>query len=602
MASNAADFLYTDLDLTRPDAFRLLELHPEDGSAEVRCTLINTTRSNVGTSYRAISYAWGSAQRSQPILLNGGHFRVTENLDRVLRSFKAANQTGRFWVDAICINQDRLEERNQQVQQMLEIYAGASEVCVWLGPSHPSRPLESSFLEALSARATELEILSEDMLSMFKVPLDNCLPLIDEFMGDQFVSQWSAIADLMQQRWWTRTWVIQELSSGKNVTLYHGHTSLSLPQTLLIIQLLRTCHVSLLGVSALLEFYREQSDILSGARELLAMRYIVNHGLGAVFHNLLRLSRKTFCQDPRDKVFAIHGLAPKEVRMLFKPDYSLSTSWVFGMAISIHIFDKQNLDILLNIDNGLENSGFPSWIVDWTKPHACQYFANTSLGFKAGYADGPLLAVPYNMTILNVEGIYIDTIRNHRLQGSEEALDKDSQGQFTWDLDAVVAGIQSLGGIINSHNSTANDVIERSRQQIEGALYDTLVAGHQREWTQSNTYQRQIVMYPDEQDPTPKRPLRPINSERMLSAATMWTRNRTLILSESGSLGLAPAASRPGDYIFVILGLCMPAILRPNEDGTWTLVGTAYIRGLVDGEAVECLSYGMYQKTMLKLA
>jgi hypothetical protein len=44
-----------------------------------------------------------------------------------------------LWVDAICINQDDIEERNRQVKLMAFIYSRALAVLVWLGRpvSHP---------------------------------------------------------------------------------------------------------------------------------------------------------------------------------------------------------------------------------------------------------------------------------------------------------------------------------------------------------------------------------------------------------------------------------------------------------------------------------
>jgi hypothetical protein len=37
------------------------------------------------------------------------------------------------WSDAICIDQENLEEKEQQIQFMAKIYAQASRVIVWLG-------------------------------------------------------------------------------------------------------------------------------------------------------------------------------------------------------------------------------------------------------------------------------------------------------------------------------------------------------------------------------------------------------------------------------------------------------------------------------------
>ena len=38
----------------------------------------------------------------------------------------------RLWIDAICINQASLKEKNQQVPMMADIYGGAARVLVWL--------------------------------------------------------------------------------------------------------------------------------------------------------------------------------------------------------------------------------------------------------------------------------------------------------------------------------------------------------------------------------------------------------------------------------------------------------------------------------------
>ena len=75
-----------------------------------------------------------------------------------------------------------------------------------------------------------------------------------------------------------------------------------------------------------------------------------------------------------------------------------------------------------------------------------------------------------------------------------------------------------------------------------------------------------------------------------------------MILSNARLLGLAPAKTKPGDRVSIILGFCMPAILRAKEDGTWTFVGAAYVRGFMDGEALLGLESGIYRKEILKLA
>jgi hypothetical protein len=40
-----------------------------------------------------------------------------------------------LWIDAICIDQEKEDEKNSQVQLMFEIYKRSAETIVWLGPS-----------------------------------------------------------------------------------------------------------------------------------------------------------------------------------------------------------------------------------------------------------------------------------------------------------------------------------------------------------------------------------------------------------------------------------------------------------------------------------
>ena len=56
-----------------------------------------------------------------------------------------------FWIDAVCINQNDIVERNHQVAQMSMIYARAWRVLVWLGRSSRDDPRFTSpdqFFEA----------------------------------------------------------------------------------------------------------------------------------------------------------------------------------------------------------------------------------------------------------------------------------------------------------------------------------------------------------------------------------------------------------------------------------------------------------------------
>ena len=64
---------------------------------------------------------------------NSGILCVTENLYATLQRHRPVDQPITMWIDAICINQNDLEERCQQLLLMREIYSKSSRLFVWLG-------------------------------------------------------------------------------------------------------------------------------------------------------------------------------------------------------------------------------------------------------------------------------------------------------------------------------------------------------------------------------------------------------------------------------------------------------------------------------------
>ncbi len=53
--------------------------------------------------------------------------------EAALRGTHRADSHLPVWIDAICINQNDVLEKNHQVAMMGEVYSGAAEVLVWLG-------------------------------------------------------------------------------------------------------------------------------------------------------------------------------------------------------------------------------------------------------------------------------------------------------------------------------------------------------------------------------------------------------------------------------------------------------------------------------------
>jgi len=68
-----------------------------------------------------------------PVLVDVEPVKVTKNLESFLQHARVPFSGLMLWIDALCINQQSIEERNHQVLLMGKIYAGARKVIVWLG-------------------------------------------------------------------------------------------------------------------------------------------------------------------------------------------------------------------------------------------------------------------------------------------------------------------------------------------------------------------------------------------------------------------------------------------------------------------------------------
>jgi hypothetical protein len=110
-------------------------------------------------AYEALSYTWGSdLEFGNCLTLNGTPKPLHENLEAALRRLRHSTYTRPLWVDAICINQSDIAEREQQIRIMRQIYLQANQVCVWLGENSDGSSLAMALLNTQYHRASELRL------------------------------------------------------------------------------------------------------------------------------------------------------------------------------------------------------------------------------------------------------------------------------------------------------------------------------------------------------------------------------------------------------------------------------------------------------------
>jgi hypothetical protein len=125
------------------DCTRFVGLEPnEDSQSPLICRLREIAFGDI-PKYEALSYRWGddseNSKETLRLITDEGEVQtlaIGQNLADAMHFFRAKGMHGLFWIDAICINQADVQERNRQLKMMPHIYFRAQTVLVWLGKAY----------------------------------------------------------------------------------------------------------------------------------------------------------------------------------------------------------------------------------------------------------------------------------------------------------------------------------------------------------------------------------------------------------------------------------------------------------------------------------
>lgn len=187
-----------------PEKFGSLPSSLERHQIPIKCKMEYIT---LGTKeYGALSYTWGSPDELRTISLDGKTCYVRQNLWLALRGLRKGDTTQRLWIDALCINQADVDERNRQVRQTDRIYKGASKVVISSGPQDYHHGV---------ALASLWEIYSKKGLpGDFRTCIENSAG--NEKWYRKYLHMWRYISALCSRVYWTRLWIIQEVVLAAN--------------------------------------------------------------------------------------------------------------------------------------------------------------------------------------------------------------------------------------------------------------------------------------------------------------------------------------------------------------------------------------------------
>jgi len=100
------------------------------------CCTSETHNLEDAPDHKALSYCWGIKEETVAIKLQMNDWQITTNLYAALKTIRQEDKSVMLWMDAICINQDDIIEKNHQIRLIGEIFESAVVVCMAWGRKH----------------------------------------------------------------------------------------------------------------------------------------------------------------------------------------------------------------------------------------------------------------------------------------------------------------------------------------------------------------------------------------------------------------------------------------------------------------------------------
>lgn len=383
---------------------RLVELLPGCYDDVIRMNL-HTKNLSDKPNYTALSYAWGTAPSSNRAIISGCPIPVRESLDLGLRRLRFTNNPRMLWIDALCINQNDLQERSHQVQQMATIYRYAKSVTIWLGEwphldlCPDSQDCSRKWMRCLDAARTNWyravdpsHHLCQHALEISKLP------------------------------WFRRLWIIQEFLLGsRRPTMMLGSDVSSADD---FFSSMRRCLKIMFDQPDTAASERKQADeSLTHFTMLQEMEsYFLKRG-GTSLYVYSAFSRFSTATDPRDRIYGLLGIAKPYVAEPIVPDYSKAWSQVLAEATIVMVSEDGLFPYMSDefafpsTDEPEDRYRAPSWVLDFSQSRSNKgptYFSNYNfhrLGSEGIERRRKSLRLSDDFRILYKYGWYVGTIK-----------------------------------------------------------------------------------------------------------------------------------------------------------------------------------------------
>lgn len=431
--------------------------------------------------------------------------------------------------------------------------------------------------------------------------------------------RWHAVANFFERNWFERAWIIQEITFARKSLVLCGPHILKWDDITNVSKLVATAF----SASSIWSNYFEEASN-ADTESSVSVRIRCAHfpaklaatksskaassGDGLLFA-LIR-SRRSKCEDPRDKVYSQLRLG--NAKMF--PTYDDDTVQVYITAATYILQHSDNLLLLTCVEGSdfQKLPGLPSWVPDWSVTKDLGLRITGYRHFNAAGSLSRRLKIMGGGRQLQVQAARIDTtVRGTETKG--ELLDF-SRPTSLWDMVAEVDNIYAPTGqgreevlwrtlTTNRENTLHTGRIQypSSKTPLEDSfaqwvLWRYLAATRTSPVLESSTFP--IPSSSDSILPTREAILEFIKTSSLDDRATLENEASVfhshysyalflkLFRTQKGFLGLGTQSLREGDSVWVVPGCRVLLIFREvDQSYRYRLVGGSYMHGFMDGEA-----------------
>lgn len=597
-------YLYQALEGTSNQGMiRILQLLPGQENEPIRCKIGHHSLTD-NPQYEALSYCWGDAGNKVLLEIQGASLSITQNLHLALLHLRLLHAPRSLWVDAICIDQSNIPERNSQVKLMRDIYEKAKEVLIWLGKEEDNSTDGFELIKQLEHVAAIDTALGVHR-NLWEWDNDHRgLPITTEQV-------WYDTFKIIKRPWFYRSWIIQEVAVASKATVICGKSSVDWRTFIRAFEFVISAGLGLtfapkaMGNLLLIDYSRKKFA----------------EGIEQEPLQVLLRNRHSLATDERDHVFAFAGLITQRP-IVVVADYTLKPERVFTQ-IAINILCRnRKLDILSAPRNLVISkvSSLPTWVPDWSTSDTCESLLSksgesemqirTADQFKASADTECSPIFSEDQSKLMLEGYVFDEIHMTSLVSESGA---DHVPRDLGEMLAVVTADQAiLAGWEYCARLWSQWRYEPTGELMIDAYWQTLSGGRIlvsfgymqsafMAWQKSTFLFRLLIFLR----------LNRVGFLKPVMMFVLWVAHimkwpaltkmvmlepqvafkhvatpmayRRMIRTEKGYIGLAPRLAKPGDWIALCKGGRLPLVVRPKDED-WELIGDAYIHGLVNGE------------------